>query len=85
MTLVIKSVRKVVVVGWQHTGTSDWNIQGSHASISATGHDGIEREVRNTENDGEANLYFPADYTGDVDITIKGSKSGEDSSTLHIA
>lgn len=79
MTLVIKSTRKVVVLGW-HVG----DIQGSHASIAATGHDGVEREIRNTENDGEANIYFPADYTGEVKVTVKGSKSGEDTATLHV-
>lgn len=79
MTLVIKSTRKVVVIGWDTTA-----IQGKQASLSATGHDGVEREVRNTENDGAANLYFPADYEGNVEVTVRGSKSGEDTATLQV-
>ena len=77
MGLTVKDQRKVVVVGWDTEGEGDTVIKGSHASMQVAG-----EEKRNVDNDGEANLYFPSEFEGEVDVTIKGSVSGEDTATL---
>jgi hypothetical protein len=74
MTVTIKATRKVVVIGWDLD-----TVHGTHASIQVEG-----EEKRNTENDGSANLYFPTNYTGDVEITVAGSKEGTDSGTIKV-
>lgn len=75
MPVHLKSVRKVAVVGW------DINVvKGTHASMQAEG-----EEKRNVDNDGESNLFFPADFSGSVEVTIAGSKSGEEKGTIEIA
>ena len=77
--VTVKSVRKVVVLGWDTSV-----VKGTHVSISAKGHDGVERELRNTENDGAANIYFPSDYSGSVDVVLRGSKGGVAESTVSV-
>jgi len=74
MAVTIKSTRKVVVIGWDLD-----EVHGTHASIQVKG-----EEKRNTENDGAANLYFPLNFTGDVEITVAGSKEGSDSGTIQV-
>jgi hypothetical protein len=74
MTVSIKATRKVVVIGWDIE-----KVHGTNASIQVAG-----EEKRNTENDGAANLYFPATFTGDIEVTIAGSKSGSDSGTISV-
>jgi hypothetical protein len=74
MTVVVNDVRKVVVIGW------DLDIvKGTNASIQAN-----EVEKLNVVNDGAANIYFPLDYTGQVEVVVRGSKSGEDSGTIEV-
>lgn len=87
------SIHKAAVLKWHQfdnteqptDSTSEWTIVGAEASISVTQHDGVEQEVRTVKNDGEANLFFPLDYSGPVTVTIKGSHSGEDTATLSIS
>lgn len=74
MTVELKHTRKVVVIGWD-----DEQVKGTHVSLQVAG-----EEKRNTENDGAANIYFPARFSGDVDITVTGSKSGSDSGTITV-
>jgi len=74
MAVTVKSTRKVVVVGWD-----DDALEGTHVSIQVAG-----EEKRTTENDGAANLYFPARFSGEVEVTIKGSKSGEESGRVKV-
>lgn len=74
MTLVIKSTRKVVVLGWDKSA-----VQGKDVSIQVHG-----QEKRTTENDGEANIYFPTSFKGSVDVAVHGSKSGQEQATLEI-
>lgn len=74
MSVTTKATRKVVVIGW------DLDIvHGTHASIQIKG-----EEKRNTENDGSANLYFPLNFTGDVEIKVAGSKEGTDDGTIQV-
>jgi hypothetical protein len=81
MTLVIKDVRKVAVLGWQTEGDNDWTIKGADASLQVEG-----EEKRTVKNDGESNLFFPLDFSGDVTVTVRGSASGEDGpTTLHVS
>jgi hypothetical protein len=75
MTVEAKSTRKVVVVGWDTDV-----VKGSHASIQIKG-----EEKRNVDNDGDTNLFFPASFSGDIDVTVAGSKSGEDKGTITVA
>jgi hypothetical protein len=74
MTVELKSVRKVAVVGWDTK-----LVEGTEASMQVAG-----EEKRNVKNDGESNLFFPADYTGQVEVVVSGSKSGEDSGTISV-
>ena len=74
MTVSVVTQRKVVQVGWDTQV-----VRGSHASIQVGG-----EEKRNVDNDGKANLTFPNDFTGDVEVTIVGSRSGEETGTLTV-
>jgi hypothetical protein len=74
MAVTLKHTRKVVVVGWD----TDL-VKGSHASIQIKG-----EEKRNVNNDGTANLYFPASFAGDIDVTVVGSKEGKDTGTITV-
>jgi hypothetical protein len=74
MTVELKSIRKVAVVGWDTAV-----VKGSDASMQVAG-----EEKRTVRNDGESNLFFPADYTGQVEVIVAGSKSGEDSGTISV-
>lgn len=74
MTVELRHTRKVCVISWD-----DEKVKGTHVSLQIAG-----EEKRNTENDGAANIYFPARFTGDVDITVTGSKSGEDQGTITV-
>ena len=80
MTVHLKDIRKTAVIGW------DTNIvKGKTVSIQA-GSGNIEdiEEKRNVANDGEANLYYPLDYSGSTDVIVRGSNSGEDKGTIHV-
>lgn len=74
MTVELKDTRKVCVITWDLEC-----VKGTHASIQAEG-----EEKRNVDNDGEGNIYFPLDYTGEVKITIAGSKSGQDKGQIEV-
>ena len=74
MAVEAKSVRKVVVSGWDNELA-----KGTHVSIHADGD-----EVRTGVNDGEANLYFPMDFEGDVDVEVRGSSEGSDVGTINV-
>jgi hypothetical protein len=74
--------RKTVNVGWDTSV-----IKGMSVSISAqnTALDEEEEiEVRNTANDGWATITFPFDFEGDCEITVRGSKGGEQSGTVTV-
>lgn len=81
MTIVLKEIRKVAVVGWNTEGEGDTVIKGAEASLQIEG----EGEVRTVSNDGESNLFFPLDFTGSVSVTVKGSASGEETGALSIS
>lgn len=66
--------RKVVEVGWDRSV-----VLGTHASLQVEG-----EEKRDVENDGKANLTFPNDFTGSVEITVHGSKSGSETGTISV-
>lgn len=74
MTVSVITQRKVVEVGWDTS-----KVLGSHASVQVN-----DEEKRNVDNDGKANLTFPNDFTGSIDVTIAGSKSGSDSGTIEV-
>jgi hypothetical protein len=74
MAVEKKDTRKVVVIGWDLAV-----VKGTLASIQAEG-----EEKRNTQNDGVANIYFPLDWTGSVEITVAGSRSGQDTGTIEV-
>jgi hypothetical protein len=85
MALHLKEIRKVAVLGWDIEGDDgDDNdgenvIKGSSASMQVD-----DEEKRTVKNDGESNLFFPQDFTGDVRVVVEGSKSGRDSGVIHI-
>ena len=74
MTLHVISQRKVVEVGWDTAV-----VKGSHASMQVEG-----EEKRSVDNDGKANLTFPNDFEGSVEVTVQGSKTGSESGTVTV-
>jgi hypothetical protein len=74
VTVELIDTRKVVVIGWD-TGV----VKGTHASIQAEG-----EEKRNVDNSGESNIFFPLDFSGEVKITVAGSKSGQDKGKIEV-
>jgi hypothetical protein len=74
MTVELVHTRKVCVITWD-TET----VKGSHASIQAGG-----EEKRNVENNGETNVFFPMSFQGPCEITVAGSKAGEDAGTIEV-
>lgn len=78
MTLHIQSTRKVVQLAWDKE-----KLQGSHVSVQVY-EDGEWKEKENYENDGNGNIYFGADFVGDVKVRVKGTKEGVEEATLHV-
>ena len=74
MSVELVSTRKVCVISWDTDA-----VKGSHASIQAE-----DEEKRNVDNTGTTNVFFPLNYEGDCHITVVGSKTGEDSGTIHV-
>ena len=74
MAVELKTVRKVAVISWDTEV-----VLGNDAAI----HVG-DQEKRNVDNDGESNLFFPMDFEGDVEVTVVGSSSGEDTGTISV-
>jgi hypothetical protein len=74
MTVELVEIRKVAVFSWDTT-----IVQGDQASIEAE-----DEEKRVVKNDGQSNVFFPQTFTGDVEITVKGSHDGEDSGTISV-
>lgn len=87
MTMTVGSIRKVAVVNWsQHNDPGDdpHNIRGHEVSVLIDRKDGTEIEKRVVANTGTTNLFFPADWTGSVHVTVSGSKAGEETAALTI-
>lgn len=88
MTLVLKSVRKVAVLGWSKAepdDTREWALKGETVSLEVTHHDGTKQEVRDVKNDGEADLFFPLDYSGSTTVTATGSAGGTETATISVS
>lgn len=64
--------RKVINVGWDTDV-----VKGMNVSIMAG-----EEEIRSVLNDGFATITFPNDFTGECAVTVRGSKTGEQSDTV---
>jgi hypothetical protein len=79
LTLHLKEIRKVAVIGWQVEGDSDHVIKGRQASLQVE-----DEEKRTVDNDGESNLFFPKEYSGSVTVVVEGSKSGRDKGIISI-
>lgn len=75
----VKDIRKVIVIEWKTEGDEIDSVKGTSASIQVG-----DEEKRSVKNDGESNLFFPADFTGDVIVIVKGSKDGEDAGTITV-
>lgn len=80
MTVELKDTRKAAVIGWDTE-----LVKGKTASVQA-GAGAIQdiEEKRNVANDGEANLFYPLDFTGSTDVIVRGSDSGEDRGTIEV-
>lgn len=74
MTVELKDLRKVAVIGWDTDV-----VKGMHASLQAG-----DEEKRNVDNDGESNLFFPLGFVGEVEVTVAGSHGGEESGTISV-
>ncbi len=72
----------VELVGTRKVAVISWNtdvVKGTNASLEVEG-----EEKRMIKNDGESNLFFPADYTGTIGVIVKGSHSGEDTGSIEV-
>ncbi len=76
MALHTKSIHKAVVVGYDQTA-----IHGPHVAVIATDSD---KQVKDAPNDGDVVVFFPASFTGTSNLTIKGSKDGEQTGTITV-
>jgi hypothetical protein len=74
MTVTLKDVRKVAVIGWDTDV-----VKGTNASLQAG-----DEEKRNVVNDGESNLFVPLEFAGSVQVTVRGSDEGEDAGTIEV-
>lgn len=74
MAVEVKDVRKVVVIDWDTTV-----VVGRTASVQADG-----KELRVVANRGYTNIFYPLDWTGSTDVTVKGSARGEDTGTIEV-
>ena len=74
MTVVNKGQRKEVTIGF--------TVEGEEAEVQAEGE--TKKTVKNT---GEADVFYPADFTGASTITVQGSKPGSapDTGTITVA
>lgn len=84
MPVTLVDIRKVAVVQWSTEEYGDEEdpddvIKGAVASLQAEG-----QEKRTIDNDGEGNLFFPMDFEGEVEVTVRGSDSGESTAILNI-
>jgi hypothetical protein len=75
MTVVVRDVRKVVVIEWDLD-----LVVGKTASVQADG-----KELRVVPNRGYTNVFYPLDWTGSTDFTIRGSSRGEDTGTIEVS
>ena len=72
--------RKTVNVHW-HTA----EIKGGFVSLQANSPAWEEpKELRNVENDGYATITFPADFTGECEVTVEGSRGGHETGTVTV-
>jgi hypothetical protein len=72
--------RKVVNVHWHKD-----EIKGGSVSLQANAPEWEEpKEIRNVENDGYAVITFPADFTGECEVTVRGSVGGEETGTVTV-
>lgn len=79
MSLSFKQ-RKTVNVHW-HTN----EIKGAYVSVGASNPGWDEpKELRNVENDGYATITFPADFVGECDVTVTGSRGGHEEGTVTV-
>ena len=74
MTVHKVTQRKVVEVGWDTDV-----VLGSHASMQVN-----DEEKRSVENDGKANLTFPNNFEGSIEVTINGSRKGSETGTIEV-
>jgi hypothetical protein len=74
MALAIDSIRKVVNITW---GT---DVTGQDVTIEAEGQ--AKKVVKNTPAGGD--LFFPTDFTGTVNVTVRGSTDGEETAALEV-
>jgi outer membrane biosynthesis protein TonB len=74
MTVTLTGTKLAAVFGW------DTNvIEGDQVSLIVAG-----EEKRVVKNDGEAVLFFPLNFSGTVEVTVRGSASGEETGILNI-
>ncbi len=74
MAVELVGIRKVAVISWDASV-----IHGENVSLQVG-----DEEKRTVKNDGESNLFFPADYTGDVTVVVRGSSEGEEIGTISV-
>ncbi len=64
MSVKLNTERKGVSILWDETGDQE-------VTVYATGEEGDVHNKRPQPNNGEAGLFFPADFTGSAHIEIR--------------
>ncbi len=79
MSVSVSFDRKAVELTWDSK-----LVVGDTATIRCVNPDGGDVSTRKADNDGRATVTFPKDYSGDCDVTVSGSDSGEDTGTISV-
>ena len=81
MTVQIDVTRKAVGITWDRD-----IVDGDTANLRCVNPNNEDVSTRNAiTNDGAAVVTFPADYTGECNVTVTGSDGGEDSGVISVA
>lgn len=73
MAVELSLDRKAIEITW----ASDV-VKGKRVHIRCVNPDGGDVSTLDTKNDGRAVITFPADYSGDTEVTVRGSGNSYD-------
>ncbi len=79
MSVALSFDRKAVELTWD-----DKLVVGDTVNIRCVNPNGGDVSTREADNDGRATVTFPKDYSGDCEVTVSGSESGEDTGTISV-
>jgi hypothetical protein len=80
MTVEIDTTRKAINLSWDTT-----LVDGEQVDIRCVNPDNEDISTRDqVANDGQAVVTFPSNYSGECQVSVTGSDSGEDTGTIQV-